>query len=287
MISNQLLRAAALVACSVPASIMASETATDVQCDGCVDTQDIAPGAVTTSNIAGGAINNVKLAPEAVGTAKIKDAAVTANKLGAGSVRADAIQSGAVTTDKIKNGSVGLKKISNTVREHVTLLEYASTATRTGVSGSYVQIREIGTFEKLFNTSTLELDWIDHARWQDSDADGEGFCDFQPRLDGEPMPSILTAAGTGRAVLYGHGTENNAPVSHRVFYTDLAKGIYTLTVWVRGSRDDCTLNRGNFARYVIVRERNEVLEMPNPAPLGTDPHIRDASSGVIDGAPVR
>ena len=251
----------ALTACLALSGIAAAQTATDLDCAGCVDSSDIAAGAVTTGKIANGAINNNKLAPEAVGTAKIQAGAVTADKLDAGSVGTAALQNGAVTTDKIQDGAVGLKKVGNTVKDHVTLLEYDGSATLLGGTNAYQKLRDIGTFEKLFNSSTVELDWQDHARWQDGDADNVGFCDFQLRVDDLPMPSDLNVNGTGRVVLYdgGNGTQNDAPVSITVFFPSLSSGIRAVSVWVRALDDDCTLNFGNFDRYVIVRERKMVL----------------------------
>ena len=55
---------------------------------------------------------------------------------------------------------------------------------------------------------------------------------------------------------------------------------------MRSLDDDCTLNFGNFDRYMIVRERNEVIEMPNPMPLQQGLYGVDDSATVVDGVPV-
>jgi hypothetical protein len=103
------------------------------------------------------------------------------------------------------------------------------------------------------------------------------------------MPSDLNGNGTGRVVLYdgGNGTQNDAPVSITVFFPSLSSGIRAVSVWVRALDDDCTLNFGNFDRYVIVRERNEVIEMPNPMQLQQQgAYDGTAGEAMIDGVPV-
>ena len=58
-----------------------AQAATDVECNGCVDTADIASQAVTTGRIKSQAVTRSKIAPEAVTTAKIGDGAVTVDKV--------------------------------------------------------------------------------------------------------------------------------------------------------------------------------------------------------------
>ena len=77
------------------------QAATDVNCDGCVHTGDIATNGVRRADIQNFAVNTPKLNNFAVTTAKIKTGAVTADKIADGAVTAaklDAMFSAAIGT---------------------------------------------------------------------------------------------------------------------------------------------------------------------------------------------
>lgn len=95
--------------------------ASDVVCDKCINSSDIAGGAVATS----------KLKKQAVTKAKLADKAVTTTK----------IAGGAVTSGKIKNGAVTFGKLSSNVADSINgsigglILEQTSVVDGSGVAG--------------------------------------------------------------------------------------------------------------------------------------------------------
>jgi hypothetical protein len=70
----------------LPTTPALAQAATDVKCDGCVNTGDIATNGVRRADIQNFAINTPKLNNFAVSTAKIKPGAVTADKIAADAV---------------------------------------------------------------------------------------------------------------------------------------------------------------------------------------------------------
>ena len=86
--------------------------ATNVKCNGCVDTKDISGKAVTTSKIKPGAITASKIKDGAVSASKISEGAVSGEKIKSGSVGSSKIQTGAVTNSKIGYGAVTADKIT-------------------------------------------------------------------------------------------------------------------------------------------------------------------------------
>ena len=68
-----------LLLCSV--AFVQAQTATGLDCAGCVGRDDIATGAVTTAKIGLSAVTNTKIGQGAVTTVKIRNAAVTLDKL--------------------------------------------------------------------------------------------------------------------------------------------------------------------------------------------------------------
>ena len=80
-----------------------AQTATDVNCDGCVQSGDIATNGVRRADIQNFSINTPKLNNFAVTTAKIKPGAVAADKIAAEAVTTEKIRNGAVTVDKVSS----------------------------------------------------------------------------------------------------------------------------------------------------------------------------------------
>jgi hypothetical protein len=150
----------------------AAVTATDVICDGCVGTTDIADGAVTTTDIANGQVKNADIGTNAVTTGKISDtngvysvdivdgqvyspdiadvtivssdladSAVTSSKLAGGAVNTVAIADGAVKTETIADGAVTSAKI---VDGQVTGLDISSSR---GVTSSNIVDGQVNTVD--------------------------------------------------------------------------------------------------------------------------------------------
>ena len=91
----------------------AQVVADDVQCSGCVGTNDLANGAVGGRKLANGSVGNRKIVDGAVGQRKIGDNAVTSRKILDGAVGQRKIGVNAVTTPKILDGAVSTAKIAD------------------------------------------------------------------------------------------------------------------------------------------------------------------------------
>ena len=96
-----------------------AQTASNVVCNGCVDTSDIDSQAVTTGRIRARAVTTTKLADNAVITSKIKDGVVTRTKLAAKSVTSAKLQNASVGTLKIKDGAVTADKLADSVADQL------------------------------------------------------------------------------------------------------------------------------------------------------------------------
>jgi hypothetical protein len=92
-------------------SFQVANAADQVQCNGCVDTQDIANKAVTNSKIGKGAVSKSKLGRGAVSTSKLADGAVRTDKLGYRAVTSDNLDNGAVGTGHLMRWAVGNSKL--------------------------------------------------------------------------------------------------------------------------------------------------------------------------------
>ncbi len=89
---------------SLPPADARAQAASDVVCNKCVDTTDIANGAVTFRKIAPGAIGNSRIADEAITWDKIKPGNVNTGRLTDGAVTRPKLADGAVTAAKLAPG---------------------------------------------------------------------------------------------------------------------------------------------------------------------------------------
>ncbi len=95
----------------------------DVECPGCVETDDladaavtatkIATGAVTATRIADGSVTGPKISASAVTGDKIADGAVTAAKLAPGAIGAGSLADGSVTSATIADGAIATVDLAN------------------------------------------------------------------------------------------------------------------------------------------------------------------------------
>ena len=106
------------------------QQATDLVCNACVGSTDLANGAVTSSKIGGGAVTNGKIAANAVNTPKIATGAVTAPKIAPNAVNASKIATGAITAAKIASGAVNVNKLANSAVSTAKIQAGAVTADR-------------------------------------------------------------------------------------------------------------------------------------------------------------
>ncbi len=89
----------------------AQVVADDVQCLGCVDSNDLANGSVGSRKLANDSIGDRKLKDNTVGQKKLKDNAVTSRKILDGAVGQRKIGVNAITTPKIIDGAVTTDKL--------------------------------------------------------------------------------------------------------------------------------------------------------------------------------
>jgi hypothetical protein len=86
----------------------AQAAATDLVCDKCVGTTDIADNAVTSGKIASGQVKSGDIATSAVSSAKILDSGVTNFDIANGQVWSEDIKDDSVTASDIAPGAVGI-----------------------------------------------------------------------------------------------------------------------------------------------------------------------------------
>ena len=104
--------------------------ATDLTCNECVQTPDLAPNAVNNSKIANAAVNAAKLAANAVTVAKVANNSVTAAKIATAAVTSAKIGPNAVRTSKIANAAVTAAKIAPGAVNVTKLADGAVTAAK-------------------------------------------------------------------------------------------------------------------------------------------------------------
>lgn len=84
----------------------ATTAATDLVCDQCVGTTDIANGAVTSGKIANGQVKNADIGGNAVTTAKIADGQVSSSDIADVTIGSSDLADSAVTSSKLAGGAV-------------------------------------------------------------------------------------------------------------------------------------------------------------------------------------
>jgi hypothetical protein len=144
----------------------------------------------------------------------------------------------------------------------LTRIHYNGSTSDNSITNTYEQLRIIGTFNKLSESSDIELTWIDHASVVGS------FVEFQIRIDdkkddGSALNSYEGVSG-GSAVVF----EGSSPVSVFTIFKDLPVGEHIISIWIRGvSATSCILNVGNFGHDVFVREISQVTGAPGSGTL--------------------
>src|SRR6266511_2747690 len=84
----------------------AAVTATDVICDGCVGTTDIANSAVTSAKIGSGQVKNSDIGANAVTSAKITDGMIVSADMADQAIISTKIADSAVTSSKLAGGAI-------------------------------------------------------------------------------------------------------------------------------------------------------------------------------------
>ncbi|MGH9876622.1 MAG: hypothetical protein ACRD5H_03215 [Nitrososphaerales archaeon] len=90
-----------LVFALTPAEEVIAQLATDVVCNGCVNTADIAGGAVTNAKIAANTITSSRISDGAVKTEDIEDGTIASTDIGTNAVGALDIADGAVSDSEL------------------------------------------------------------------------------------------------------------------------------------------------------------------------------------------
>jgi hypothetical protein len=98
----------------------ATAAATDLICDKCVGTSDIADSAVTSAKIGSGQVANGDIGPSAVTSPKIKDFEVGNGDLGTDAVTSTKIKNGEVKTEDLASGAIQLN-VHTVIGEGVTI----------------------------------------------------------------------------------------------------------------------------------------------------------------------
>lgn len=184
----------------LPTTPALAQAATDVNCDGCVNTNDIADRAVRRSKIANFAVNTPKLSNFAVTSAKIKSLAVTESKIADGAVTnaklvdnhsldaSDGSPVDAVSVDTLGNvtmtGSLNVPGSNSIFREIFTTELQVEGPGGSSQSGK-VEIRNDGNGGSLWARSLIIFD-------------NNGSSVFQVELDGDVIAKSYTTPSDQR-----------------------------------------------------------------------------------------
>ncbi len=124
----------------------------------------------------------------------------------------------------------------------VTAISYFGTRDDTSPSPTPVLLRDLGTFTKVSNTTTVQVVWTSGVY-----GTGGGFCNFIVRIDGAPSRTGFPGAVfTANSVIY--------PASTTDVFTGLTAGSHTVSLWSRGTAGLCEDNWGNFNNVAVVTE---------------------------------
>jgi hypothetical protein len=125
-----------------------------------------------------------------------------------------------------------------------TIITYTEVASATP-GGSFEKVRDLGTFEKDRDDSTLRLSLTSHGRRV-----GGFVCNWQVRVDDDNRLGDALFDGT-EATLQGTAS----PLHIESYFDDVDAGERTVSLWVRGVDDpECIDNSGNYPRTVVVEE---------------------------------
>lgn len=194
------------------------------------------PRPVPTGGIAPSSITSIQIVNNTIGGVDINTAEVQARVSGS-------CPAGQAVRAINANGTVTCQSLGG-----VTQLVYGGEVLDDTLSGTFELLRTIGTFTKQSATSSVITHWSSHIR---TTTTGSGFCHFQVRVDNVqsigvyPGP-VLPQASTG---------SSDAPISHVDYWTGLAAGLHTVSIWVRGFATSCTDNLGNFTKTLLITEQ--------------------------------
>ncbi len=104
------------VACTLAVSAWAgpaaAQTATDLDCSGCVESGDLANGSIGNRKLQDNSVGDRKIKDGAIGQNKIKDDAIVQGKFKDRAIGARKLKLGAVAAENIQNGAVSAAKLA-------------------------------------------------------------------------------------------------------------------------------------------------------------------------------
>ncbi|MDJ0610979.1 MAG: hypothetical protein QNJ67_18540 [Kiloniellales bacterium] len=106
------LTAAAAVWVFAWAAPAGAQTATDLDCSGCVDSGDLANGSIGNRKLQDDSVGDRKIKDGAIGQKKIKDDAIGQRKIKDRAIGARKLKLGAVATENIQDGAVSAAKLA-------------------------------------------------------------------------------------------------------------------------------------------------------------------------------
>ena len=111
--------------------------------------------------------------------------------------------------------------------------------------GNFEQFRVVGNFTKQAASTAITTTWNAHVNTVGTV--GVSFCHYQVRIDGN-LP--VGAAPFSGVVNYG----GHQAVSLTTYWSGLAAGVHSVSIWVRGAATACQANQGDFDQSVMVTE---------------------------------
>ena len=198
---------------------------------------------VGTAQLKSKAVSGEKLKRNAVTAAKVKDGSLLAADFGP-----DQLPAGpqGPKGDKGVPGAKGETGAPATTKR--TLLTKDAGAMTASPAVTWAQHETIGTFTKDAASTVVRLTWTGAVHYDSL------FCHFQIRIDGAAENGSTSTSNTvakGGVVSFPNvGGQNAGPFSSYSVWSDLAAGIHTVTVWVRGpatGTQNCATNPGGTA----------------------------------------
>ncbi len=141
---NRLLAVSVLLLLSAQAQFAWAQ-ATNVVCDKCVNTSDIALDAITSNRIKNGAIRNADIAPDSIGGSRIKNGTLTNADIAPNSISGNRIKNGSIKGVDIANDTVDIQNVVPALRNDLgsRCPLFGDVVVGKAANGTYICVRNV------------------------------------------------------------------------------------------------------------------------------------------------